>query len=110
MGATLSGCRTIPISAAGDYQRLLAGPPESLALRAGMVTLAPGASVGKHNTEGYEELIVVLGGSGVLLQEEGGETLLDVRHFCYCPPHAGHDVRNTGTEPLRYVYVVAKTE
>lgn len=33
------------------YQRLLAGPPESLALRSGLVTLAPGASVGKHNTE-----------------------------------------------------------
>jgi mannose-6-phosphate isomerase-like protein (cupin superfamily) len=27
----------------------------------------------------------------------------------YIPPHTAHDVKNTGTEPLVYVYCVAPT-
>jgi quercetin dioxygenase-like cupin family protein len=103
--------RSIEVRPSPDgYQRLLGGPPDSLALRSGMVTLAPGASVGKHNTEKYEELIVVLGGNGVLLSDDGRETPIDTGHFCYCPPHTGHDVKNTGEVQLRYVYIVTKTE
>lgn len=52
----------------------------------------------------------MLEGAGVMLSDDGGETLIDVRHFCYCPPHTGHDVRNKGSGTLRYVYVVTKTE
>jgi quercetin dioxygenase-like cupin family protein len=110
-GAGKQHARSIGICPSPDgYQRLLAGPPDSLALRAGLVTLAPGASVGKHNTDEYEELIVVLGGAGVMLSEDSGETPIDVNHFCYCPPHTVHDVKNTGEEQLRYVYVITKIE
>lgn len=110
-GAGRQHARSIEIRPSLDgYQRLLAGPPDSLSLRSGLVTLTPGASVGKHNTDGYEELVVVLEGCGLMISEDGNETPIDQEHFCYCPPHTGHDVKNTGEEQLRYVYIVTKTE
>ncbi|MDI6739865.1 MAG: cupin domain-containing protein [Candidatus Edwardsbacteria bacterium] len=103
--------RSIELRPSPDgYQRLLGGPPDSFCLRAGLVALAPGTSVGKHNTEEYEELIVALVGRGVMVSDDGSETPIDAGHFCYCPPHTGHDVKNTGTEQLRYVYIVTKTK
>ena len=92
-----------------EYVRLLGGPPESVTMRSGAVTLQPGKTVGKHNTESYEEFIIVLRGQGSMILSDG--KLLDMRIGCavYCPPDTEHDVRNTGAEPLSYIYVVAKT-
>ncbi len=106
-----SKVRTLYVDLGTDqYQRLLAGPPGNLALKAGLVTLPPGASVGRHSTEGYEELLVVLSGAGEMVTEDGTRTPIDVSRFCYCPPHTGHDVINSGKETLRYVYIVTRTE
>lgn len=52
---------------------------------------------------------MVLDGAGMMLSEDGGETPIAPDRFCYRPPHTAHDVRNTGTTLLRYVYVVTKT-
>jgi oxalate decarboxylase/phosphoglucose isomerase-like protein (cupin superfamily) len=41
----------------------------------------------------------------------GGETLrLAAGYAAYCPSHMEHDVLNTGTGPLQYVYVVAEVK
>jgi quercetin dioxygenase-like cupin family protein len=103
--------KTIPIgSGEQEYVRLLGGPPDSLALRSGAVTLQPGKTVGKHNTEMYEELIIVLEGRGAMVLSDGRQLDIGVGAALYCPPHTEHDVKNTGSGPLRYIYVVAKTE
>jgi len=93
--------------AATGYTPVLAGPPATVGLRSGYVVLAPGASVGRHSTERYEELIVVLSGVGELRLT--GQSALALREgtVAYSPPHTEHDVLNTGTAPLRYLYVVA---
>ncbi len=100
--------RVIALDAKGEgYLRLLGGPPETATMRSGLVTLAPQKSVGRHNTEDFEEMIVVLEGRGEM-KITGGETLEIAAGFAvYCPPHTEHDVRNTGEGPLRYIYVVA---
>jgi len=90
------------------YLRLLGGPPETSTMRSGLVALAPTKSVGKHSTENYEEIVVVLKGEGEM-PITGGDTL----HFkegevIYCPSQTEHDVTNTGSGELRYLYVVAK--
>jgi quercetin dioxygenase-like cupin family protein len=92
-----------------EYVRLLAGPPESVTMRSGAVTLQPGKTVGKHNTEGYEEFILVLEGRGSMMLSDGRQLEMTVGSAVYCPPDTEHDVKNTGLTPLRYVYVVAKT-
>jgi mannose-6-phosphate isomerase-like protein (cupin superfamily) len=113
----------------GGYTRILGGPPESVTMRSGQVILAPGKSVGRHSTQGYEELIVVLAGAGQLYIMDAGDSPgtgpsagpaagnapggrvieLGVNVVAYCPPRTEHDVVNTGTDPLRYLFIVAHT-
>jgi quercetin dioxygenase-like cupin family protein len=100
--------KVIKLDAGGPgYLRVLGGPPETSSMRSGLVILAPGAAVGKHNTDQFEELIVVFEGRAEVritgrppLAAEGGTA-------AYCPPHTEHDVINVGPGPLRYLYVVA---
>lgn len=94
--------------AAGPYQRLLGGPPETVTMRSGLVTLAPGRAVGLHSTGDREEALVVLEGAGRLTLA-GGDAL-DLLPGClaYCPPESEHDVLNVGPGLLRYVYITAQ--
>lgn len=90
-----------------DYFEIL-GKSEAHALRSGFVTLPPGADVGVHSTENYEELIIVLNGRGEL--EVEGQDLIKLKkgQIAYNPPQTRHNVYNTGKIPLRYIYVIAK--
>ena len=90
------------------YLQLLSGPPETVTMRSGRVILNPGKSVGKHSTGANEEILVILEGDGEM-QIAGGTTLqLTKSVVAYCPPNTEHDVLNTGTGILRYVYIVAR--
>ena len=93
--------------AATGYTPVLSGPPASVGLRSGYVVLAAGTSVGRHSTERYEEVIVVLGGAGELRLTGHPPLALREGTVAYSPPDTEHDVLNTGTVPLRYLYVVA---
>ena len=77
------------------------------ALRSGMVTLAPGADCGEHSTENYEELLIILEGQGEARLTGRGDIAVAGGRALYIPPGTTHNVVNLGTEPLRYVYVVA---
>jgi quercetin dioxygenase-like cupin family protein len=103
--------KIIPLDPKGqDYLRVLAGPPETSTMRSGLVTLAPNKSVGNHSTEDFEELVIVLEGQAEM-KITGGEVLRLGRGFAaYCPPHTEHDVMNIGTDPLRYIYIVAEAK
>ena len=91
-----------------DYQQVFSGHPQTASMRSGLVVLLPSKSVGIHSTENYEEAVVVLSGSGEM-RITGGETLyLKPNSVAYCPPHTEHDVVNTSSQPLRYLYIVAK--
>jgi quercetin dioxygenase-like cupin family protein len=86
---------------------ILTGPPETVTMKSGYVVLEPGRSVGKHSTEHHEEMLIILEGQGEMLFDDGSKLELKARTALYCPPDTEHDVRNTGTGTLRYVYVVA---
>jgi quercetin dioxygenase-like cupin family protein len=90
-----------------NYIPVLGGPPETISMRSGLVVLAPGKAVGKHNTESYEELLVVLEGKGEMIFGDRSTLPANANSAVYCPPHTEHDVRNTGAGDLRYVYVAA---
>ena len=93
--------------AATGYMRVLGGPPESVTMRSGYVVLQPANSVGRHSTDAFEEMVIVLEGEGEMLFGDGSVLQLKPYVVAYCPPETEHDVRNTGSKPLRYVYVVA---
>jgi len=91
-----------------DYQQLLQGTPQTHGMRCGRVYLQPGESCGRHSTEAQEELLVFLAGKGIALIGEK-ETPYEVAQgkVCYIPPYTIHNNKNTGTEPLIYIYCVA---
>jgi len=97
----------IDLSASPEYQRLLDGQPQTRGMRSGRVYLQPGASCGRHSTEGHEEMLVFLSGQGLLLIGEKKRLPVGEGKVCYIPPNTVHDIKNTGTEPVIYIYCVA---
>jgi mannose-6-phosphate isomerase-like protein (cupin superfamily) len=90
-----------------DYHLLLTGLPQTCGMRSGRVRLAPGKSIGLHNTKGNEELLVFLAGRGTALIGEDTRLQVGAGQVAYIPPQTAHDIVNTGTEPLVYVFCVA---
>jgi len=84
----------------------LLGPCDGAGLYSGLVTLQPGENCGWHSTENHEELIICLAGEG-FVKAGGTGWRLAAGRYAYNPPHTRHNVLNTGTEPMRYIYVVA---
>lgn len=98
--------KVIPL-ATDQSSTVLSGPPESVTMRSGLVLLASGKSVGKHSTGQHEEVLIVLEGKGQMTFADGSSLPVEANHAVYCPPATEHNVTNTGSGPLRYVYVVA---
>jgi len=97
----------IPLNTSGGYQELLNGSPQTAGVRSGFVRLKPGETVGWHTTGAHEETLVILHGQGSALIEGQPQRDFVAPAVTYIPPDTRHNVRNTGAEPLEYVYVVA---
>jgi quercetin dioxygenase-like cupin family protein len=93
--------------AATGSRDVLKGPPATAGMHSGYVVLAPGQSVGEHSTEAYEEAVVVFAGVGELRYGDQPPIALRAGAVAYNPPHSTHNVVNTGSGPLRYVYIVS---
>lgn len=90
-----------------EYQRLLGGKPQTCGMRSGRVYLQPGEDCGQHSTNSREELLVFLSGRGQLLVDGEGSLEVGEGRVSYIPPHTVHNIKNTGSEPLIYIYCVA---
>ncbi len=85
-----------------DYRHLV----ETKKLASSLVSIRPGQKVPKHVHHDEEQTYYVLRGHGEI--ELGGEVSpLGPDTFVLIPLDTDHEVRNTGSEPLEYVYVVA---
>jgi len=96
----------IDLNKDAEYQKLLDGRPQTSGMRSGRVYLLPGKTCGQHSTNRHEELLVFLTGRGQLLI--GGKKHFHIARgkVAYIPPDTVHDVKNTGSEPLIYIYCV----
>jgi mannose-6-phosphate isomerase-like protein (cupin superfamily) len=108
--AQQAGAFTIDLNDKREYQRLLEGKPQTFGMRAGRVHLEPGLACGQHSTKNHEELLIFLAGTGELQIGGGDRLAVGVGKVAYIPPETIHDVRNTGQEPLVYVYCVAPAQ
>ena len=90
-----------------EYQRLLEGRPQTCGMRSGRVHLKAGESCGQHSTKDHEELLVFLGGRGELQIGQDGRFAIGAGEVAYIPPETLHDVLNTGSDSLTYIYCVA---
>ena len=92
----------------GEYQPILNGKPQTCGMRSGRVYLAAGKSCGQHSTHAHEEILVFLSGNGeALIGQENRSHQVGKGKVLYIPPHTPHDIRNSGNEPLVYIYCVA---
>ena len=98
---------TFSLSCLGGDCPLLKGAPQTRGRRGGSVKLNPGESVGWHSTSQNEEALVILHGRGAASIEGQADVLLEEKMLAYIPSGTRHNVRNTGTDPLEYVWVVA---
>ena len=95
------------LSQRAEYQPLLRGEPQTHGMRSGRVYLKPGESCGEHSTEAHEEQLVFLSGKGTaLIGKEQTAYEIGQGKIIYIPPNTIHDMKNTGTEPLVYIYGV----
>jgi mannose-6-phosphate isomerase-like protein (cupin superfamily) len=90
-----------------EYRLLLEGSPRTAGIRSGRVVLKPGEMAGEHTTGRHEEVLVILAGRGELWFKDLPSLAAEEGYLLYVPPQAIHDVRNTGTAELRYLYIVA---
>ena len=104
--ASSSRALVVDLNDSREYQRLLDGEPRTCGMRSGKVYLAPGQSCGLHSTENHEEMVVFLLGQGELLIGETDCFQVGQGKVSYIPPNTAHDVKNTGADPLIYVYCV----
>ena len=98
---------TFPLECANGDCPLLKGVPQTSGMRGGSVKLKPGESVGWHSTGEQEEALVILRGSGTANIEGHADVPVHEKMLAYIPPGTKHNVTNTGTELLEYVWVVA---
>ena len=98
---------TFPLGCAGGDCPLLKGIPQTSGMRGGAVKLKPGESVGWHSTGEQEEALVILHGTGAANLEGQADVPVHEKMLAYIPPGTKHNVTNTGTEILEYVWVVA---
>jgi mannose-6-phosphate isomerase-like protein (cupin superfamily) len=96
----------IDLNDQAEYQKLLDGLPKTHGMRSGKVYLELGKSCDRHSTKNHEELLIFLSGLGKLLIDEKDSYPVGQGKVCYIPPNTVHDVKNTGTEPLIYIYCV----
>lgn len=91
-----------------EYQPLLGGAPLTCGMRSGRVYLKPGQDCGEHTTGAHEELLVFLSGQGQsMVGREEKAVAVGAGKVLYIGPHTLHNIRNSGTEPLVYIYCVA---
>ena len=105
--ATPEKVLVIDLNEKPENQKLLSGAPETCGMRSGRVYLSPGQGCGLHSTKDREELLVFLSGQGELIIGQENCHQVGKGKVSYIPPQTDHDVKNTGSEPLVYVYGVA---
>ena len=99
---------SVELQDTGHYQSLFKknGQLLTCGMHSGRVFLNPGDECGLHNTEDKEEMLVFLTGSGVAQVENQLSIEIGAGKVLYMPPRTDHNIKNTGKEPLSYVFCV----
>ncbi len=74
----------------------------------GWLTLQPGASIGPHKHEANEDVYVIVSGKGVFTDSAGKDSAVAAGDITIARKGESHALKNTGTEPLIVLDVVAQ--
>jgi mannose-6-phosphate isomerase-like protein (cupin superfamily) len=99
--------KIVKLETGSKYQRLFSPDSGTCGIKSGHVTLKEGEEIGAHSTNGLEEVIVILKGKGRLaIDEEEGLDFED-NAVLYVPPETIHNVKNTGSGALEYIFITS---
>jgi mannose-6-phosphate isomerase-like protein (cupin superfamily) len=90
------------------FLRLLGDSAKAKGLRAGLVTLRPKELIGEHKTENKEEALIILKGSATVYFGKNKKLKLPKNSFVFIPSETLHNVKNSGSGILQYVYVTTQ--
>jgi len=76
----------------------------------GWMTLQSGSSIGLHKHGANEDAYIIISGEGIFTDGEGKETLVKAGDITIARAGQAHALRNDGTEPLRFLDVVAQND
>jgi mannose-6-phosphate isomerase-like protein (cupin superfamily) len=91
-------------------QSIFKGEKDSVVFYSGVVTLFPDSSAELHNSEIYEEMIITLEGEGELRVPNKGIFPVKFGKIALVPPNTDHQMLNTGTKNLKYIYIATKAK
>lgn len=91
----------------GEKRISLLNCTNSIKMKSGMVVLESGEEVGCHNTNGREEMIIVLEGSACVEIDGNPYDTINPDSVFYIPPETKHNIINRNQKTLRYIYVVS---
>jgi mannose-6-phosphate isomerase-like protein (cupin superfamily) len=97
----------VKLTQTDEYQRLLEGSPSTSGIKSGCVTLKHKESVGEHITGGKEEVIIILEGEADVYVEGALKFKAGKDSLVYIPPETSHDIKNSRSQNLRYIYITA---
>ena len=75
----------------------------------GWLTLPPGASIGLHKHTENEDVYIIISGNGVFTDSNGKEFAVAAGDITIARPGQSHALRNSGTEPLVFLDLIAQT-
>lgn len=81
--------------------------PDTLAIKSGHVVLKNGEECGRHNTQSREEILVIMKGAGAVKIDGQKPLKIKAPSVYYIPPKTWHNVKNTSSKILDYVYITA---
>ena len=105
--ADLSKPKIVRLESGSRYQRLFSRDSGTCGIKAGHVILKKGEEIGKHSTNDLEEALVILKGSGRLVIGRGEGLDFENGTVLYVPPATIHNVKNTGSGILEYIFITA---
>lgn len=99
--------RLVRLVSTERYQRLISKDSGSSGVKAGHVILKSGENVGNHSTGEREEVIIVLKGRGEARIDKANILKIEENTMVYIQPGTDHDIKNTGTRDLEYIFVTS---
>mgnify|MGYP000237318370 CR=1 FL=1 len=100
--------KIIKLANAGKWRKLLKRGEGSLNFSSGLVVLKKGECVGEHKTENVEEVIVILSGTAEILINGKRYRTVEAPSIVYIPPDVEHNVLNSKSRVLKYIYITSK--
>ncbi len=108
--ADFSKSKIVKLVSGSKYQRLFSKDSGTCGIKAGHVILKKTEEIGEHSTNDMEEALVILKGKGQLIINKEDRLDFEKNTVLYVAPQTIHNVKNTGSETLEYIFITSNAK